>query len=60
MAAIGHIRVPLLSFTAIGSALGAIAGAWLMTEKLKQNQVKLIIGFVLIGIAAKMIWSLLV
>ncbi|MDP8208890.1 MAG: sulfite exporter TauE/SafE family protein [Candidatus Electryonea clarkiae] len=56
---VGNISVPLLSFTAIGSALGAVAGAWLMTEKLKRNQVKYIIGFVLLVIAIKMVWNLL-
>jgi hypothetical protein len=30
-----------------------------MTEKLKRDQVKFIIGVVLLGIATKMIWSLL-
>lgn len=58
-ASIGNISVPLLSFTAIGSALGAIIGAWLMTEKLKKEHVKLIIGIVLLIIAAKMVWDLL-
>ena len=58
-ATIGHINGSLLGFTAIGSALGAVVGAWLMTEKLKREQVKVIIGVVLLGIAAKMIWSLL-
>jgi hypothetical protein len=29
-----------------------------MTERLKSRQVKLIIGVVLLGIAAKMIWGL--
>ncbi|MBW1999688.1 MAG: sulfite exporter TauE/SafE family protein [Deltaproteobacteria bacterium] len=57
-ASLGHIHVDLLGFTAVGSALGAIVGAWLMTEKLKRQQVRLIIGIVLLGIAAKMIWNL--
>jgi uncharacterized membrane protein YfcA len=56
---IGSVSMPLLGFTAVGSALGAVMGAWLMTEKLKQDQVKRIIGIVLLGIAAKMIWNLL-
>ena len=30
-----------------------------MTEKLKRRQVKLVIGTVLLGVAAKMIWTLL-
>ncbi|GAB4336955.1 MAG: sulfite exporter TauE/SafE family protein [Desulfobulbaceae bacterium] len=59
-ATVGSIDPGLLGFTAAGSALGAVAGSWLMTEKLKQKQVKMIIGIVLLGIAAKMIWNLLV
>lgn len=58
-ATVGNISAPLLGLTAIGSALGAIMGAWLMTEKLKREQVKIVIGIVLLGIALKMIWSLL-
>jgi len=58
-ATVGNISGSLLSFTAVGSALGAVVGAWLMTEKLKRKHVKLIIGIVLLGIAAKMIWNLL-
>jgi len=58
-ATVGHMDMNLLLFTAIGSAGGALLGSWLMTDKLKRRQVKLIIGFVLLGIAAKMIWNLL-
>ena len=58
-ATVGNISPQLLGFTAVGSALGAIVGAWLMTEKLKREHVKLIIGIVLLGIAAKMIYNLL-
>jgi len=58
-ATVGNVSGSLLSFTAVGSALGAVVGAWLMTEKLKRKHVKLIIGIVLLGIAAKMIWNLL-
>jgi len=36
-----------------------MVGAWLMTDKLKREHVKLIIGVVLLGIAAKMVWGLL-
>lgn len=57
-ASLGNISIPLLGFTALGSALGAVVGSWLMTEKLKQNQIKLIIGIVLLVIAAKMMWNL--
>ncbi|QTA89039.1 sulfite exporter TauE/SafE family protein [Desulfonema magnum] len=57
-ASLGNMSLPLLGFTAAGSAIGAVAGAWLMTDKLNRKQVKLIIGVVLLGIAAKMIWNL--
>jgi uncharacterized protein len=57
-ASLGSISYGLLGLTAVGSALGAVIGAWLMTEKLKRRQVKLIIGVVLLGIAAKMIFNL--
>lgn len=59
-ASLGNIRIPLLAFAAFGSAMGALLGSWLMTEKLKPRQVKLIIGIVLLGIAAKMILNLLI
>ncbi|TNF28651.1 MAG: sulfite exporter TauE/SafE family protein [Deltaproteobacteria bacterium] len=48
----------LLAFTGVGAAAGAVLGAWLMTEKLNRNQVKLLIGVVLLGVAAKMTVSL--
>ena len=46
------------AFTAVGSAGGALIGSWLMTDRLNRKQVKLIIGVVLLGIAAKIIWNL--
>ena len=58
-ATLGAMSYSLLGFTAVGSALGAMVGAWLMTDKLKREHVKLIIGIVLLGIAAKMVWTLL-
>jgi len=58
-ASIGSTSYGLLGFTAVGSALGALVGAWLMTDKLKREHVKLVIGVVLLGIAAKMVWGLL-
>ncbi len=57
-ASLGHIDLSLLGFTALGSALGAMLGAWLMTEKLKQKQIKQAIAMVLVVIAAKMMWNL--
>jgi len=57
-ASFGKMQWNLLGFTAIGSILGAMAGAWLMTEKLKRKQVKILIGLVLLVIALKMIGDL--
>ena len=56
--ALGHINVPLLTFSALGSIAGAYLGAWLMVRKLQSAQVKTIIGVVLYLIAAKMLWGL--
>jgi len=61
---LGHVTMAgmsysLIGWTALGSALGAALGAWLMSDRLKSRQVKVIIGIVLLGISAKMIWGLL-
>jgi uncharacterized membrane protein YfcA len=61
---LGHISLAgmnygLIGWTVAGSAGGALLGSWLMVDKLKGRQVKLIIGIVLLGIAIKMIWGLL-
>jgi uncharacterized membrane protein YfcA len=58
-ASLGAINMPLLTLTALGSATGALLGAWLMSKKLQQKHVKAIIGIVLFAIAIKMAWSLL-
>ncbi len=54
----GHINVPLLILSALGSIAGAYLGAWLMAKKLQSTQVKVVIGVVLYLIAAKMLWGL--
>jgi len=61
---VGHLTLagmsyPLLGWTGAGSAAGAVLGSWLMTDKLKDRQVKLLIGVVLIAIAGKMVWDLI-
>jgi len=58
-ASVGEVNWTLLTATAAGSVGGALLGAYLMTERLKRSQVKFIIGLILLGIAAKMIWGLL-
>lgn len=61
---LGHVSLAginfaLLAWTTVGAAGGAVLGSWLMTDKLKGRQVKLLIGLVLIAIAVKMAWGLL-
>jgi uncharacterized protein len=57
-AALGNINWILLLFSAFGSIAGALLGSWLLHRKLSAGQVKKIIGIVLYGIAAKMLWGL--
>jgi hypothetical protein len=49
----------LLAWTTAGSAGGALVGSWLMVDKLKGRQVKVLIGLVLLAIAGKMAWDLI-
>ncbi len=56
--AMAGISPSLLGWTAAGSAAGAALGMWLMTAKLQGRQVKIIIGVVLLLLAAKMVWNL--
>lgn len=58
-ASMAGIEYPLLIWTVLGSAGGAALGSWLMSDRLKGRQVKILIGVVLIGIAIKMAWGLL-
>ena len=58
-ATLGEVNWLLLGATAIGSVGGAMLGSYLMTDKLNKSQVKLIIGIILLAIAAKMIWKLI-
>jgi len=50
--------LPLLGATAAGSVAAAALGAWLMTNRLKGKQVKLLIGIVLLAVAGKIVWNL--
>jgi len=56
---VAQIGTDLLASTALASAAGAALGAWLASEKLKGEQLKRIIAFVLIVVAVKTAWSLL-
>lgn len=55
---VGNLDGLLIVVTAVASIAGAIVGSWLMTDKLNPNTIKKILGFVLIGVAVKMIVSL--
>lgn len=57
-ASLAGMSAPLLGWTALGAAGGASLGARLMSDRLKGRQVKVIIGFVLLAVAAKMAWGL--
>ena len=61
---LGHLSLAgmdfgLLGWTAAGSAGGALIGSWLMVDRLRSRQVKVIIGVVLLAIAANMVRGLL-
>lgn len=49
----------LVVTTGAASASGALLGSYLMTERLNGDQVKTVLGIVLLGVAAKMGWSIL-
>ena len=61
---LGHISGTTISYSLLGvasvsSILGALLGSYLMTDKLNKNQVKLLVGIILILISAKMIYTLI-
>lgn len=56
---LGGMDYPLLTSTAFAAGAGAGLGAWLMTDKLRGRQVKILIGIVLLGVAAKMAGDLI-
>jgi len=57
-ATLGGMNWRLLACTASGSAAGALLGSWLMTDKLTSRHVKVVIGIILIMIAAKIVVDL--
>lgn len=57
-ASLGNLNGVLLVYTTIGSIAGALLGSWLMSRKLQNNQVKVIIGVLLYAIAVKMLFDL--
>lgn len=57
-ASVGNLDGVLLVYTVAGSVGGAILGSWLMSKKLQNKQVKVIIGILLYVIAGKMLFDL--
>ncbi|VBB06462.1 sulfite exporter taue/safe [Lucifera butyrica] len=57
-ASIGNLDGVLLAYTVAGSIGGALIGSWLMSKKLQNKQVKVIIGVLLYVIAGKMLFDL--
>lgn len=58
-ASLGSLAPSLLLGTGAAAALGAFTGSWLMTDRLRGEQVRALLGVVLLAIAAKMGWGLL-
>ncbi len=58
-ASISSLNTDLLMYTVAGSIGGALIGSWLMSKKLENGQVKILIAIVLYLIAAKMILDLI-
>ena len=54
----GHLNLVLLTVSVVMAAAGSLAGSRLMTTKISTTQLRHLIGFVLWGIAAELIWSL--
>lgn len=57
-ASLGSLDATLLSYTVAGSVGGALFGAWLMSRKLQNRHVKMLIGILLYAIAAKILFDL--
>ncbi len=58
-ASLSGIDPMLVGVTGVGSAAGALLGSYLMTDRLKGPQVKTLLGLVLLAVAAKIGWGLI-
>jgi len=56
----GSVNISLILFASIASIAGAYAGSILMTDKLNSEHVKKVIGFILLLVASKKIWNLII
>ena len=54
-----HLDIIFILVTAVASVIGALIGSWLMTDKLKPEIIKKILGIILIGVAIKIIINLI-
>ena len=57
-ASLDSLDPALLAYTVAGSILGALFGSWLMTRKLQNKHVKVLIGILLYVIAAKLLFDM--
>ncbi|MCK5671784.1 MAG: sulfite exporter TauE/SafE family protein [Spirochaetales bacterium] len=55
----GNPDILFVLITAAASIVGAVIGSWLMTDKLKPDVIKKILGIILIAVALKMIINLI-
>lgn len=56
---VGSLDITFIAVTAAASIIGAVIGSWLMTDKLKPEIIKKILGIILIGVAIKIIINLI-
>ena len=59
MCLLGGLDPTFLAATGAAAVVGALAGSWLARFKLSSAQLKRVIGILLWGIAAKIIWGLI-
>jgi hypothetical protein len=60
---LAHVQIArpettLLAVTALATTMGATLGAWLASDWLRADQLKRVIGLILILVAAKTVWDL--
>jgi len=56
---VGNLNTLFIAITATASIIGAIIGSWLMTDRLKPEIIKKMLGIILIAVALKMIINLI-
>jgi uncharacterized membrane protein YfcA len=56
----GHYDWPLMVVTTIGVIIGSQIGAKVMKEKMRDRWIKQVFAFLLLGVAVKLLWSLII